>query len=299
PDPEPEPDLIPDFIPDREINLDHFVDYISIDDEFSCIDRDSDDVCYEADCDDDDPNNWDSCDTCADGDRDGWFVLCDAYVTISGPDCDDSSGSRFPGNPEVCDGIDNDCDSAGDDGLTCITATNGGATYYLNVVPTHLCIDVFCDYDYDGCRCIPTPLDIRQRDRTVIAIVDSSCDGMFLAVLHDAMGGGGGDIDGTITNDPGSAFTDEELLVDDYWGEDPCDYYASTYFECDWGWSSSWGGDGMCAGFYVSNACITFDFYNSNDMDGISLYDGATGTYTDFAYTPDVTLCIQTVPDAS
>jgi hypothetical protein len=26
-------------------------------------------------------------------------------------DCDDASASRFPGNPEVCDGIDNDCDS--------------------------------------------------------------------------------------------------------------------------------------------------------------------------------------------
>jgi hypothetical protein len=32
-------------------------------------------------------------------------------------DCDDGNGSRFPGNPEVCDAQDNDCDSTVDEGL--------------------------------------------------------------------------------------------------------------------------------------------------------------------------------------
>ncbi len=32
-------------------------------------------------------------------------------------DCDDANGNRFPGNPEVCDGVDNDCDSTVDEGL--------------------------------------------------------------------------------------------------------------------------------------------------------------------------------------
>ncbi len=32
-------------------------------------------------------------------------------------DCDDTTDLRFPGNPEVCDGFDNDCDGVPDDGV--------------------------------------------------------------------------------------------------------------------------------------------------------------------------------------
>jgi len=39
---------------------------------------------------------------CLDEDSDGALSCTD--------DCDDSDPARFPGNPEVCDGIDNDCD---------------------------------------------------------------------------------------------------------------------------------------------------------------------------------------------
>ncbi len=45
---------------------------------------------------------------------------CDAplgYVTVFG-DCDDSEPEAFPGNPELCDGIDNDCDGVVD-GVVC------------------------------------------------------------------------------------------------------------------------------------------------------------------------------------
>ena len=38
-----------------------------------------------------------------DDDRDGDGVN-------AGPDCDDLNPAAFPGNPEVCDGFDNDCD---------------------------------------------------------------------------------------------------------------------------------------------------------------------------------------------
>ena len=34
-----------------------------------------------------------------------------------GDDCDDAEALRFPGNPEVCDGLDNDCDGVVDEGV--------------------------------------------------------------------------------------------------------------------------------------------------------------------------------------
>ncbi len=47
------------------------------------------------DCDDADPNAWESCGTCADGDGDGWWVGCDTYDTINGEDCDDADGDNW------------------------------------------------------------------------------------------------------------------------------------------------------------------------------------------------------------
>ena len=82
------------------------------------------------DCDDADPNNWASCGTCADADSDSYFDLCDAYSTISGPDCNDADASVYSGASELCDGIDNQCPGdAGygqiDEGCPAISA--GGA----------------------------------------------------------------------------------------------------------------------------------------------------------------------------
>jgi predicted RecA/RadA family phage recombinase len=48
---------------------------------------------------------------CFDNDHDG-FTDCQG-------DCDDSNSARFPGNPEVCDGIDNNCDGQADNGIAC------------------------------------------------------------------------------------------------------------------------------------------------------------------------------------
>ena len=56
-----------------------------------------------------------------DGDDDGFGVvqdqqcLCaavDPYDALQAGDCDDNDAARFPGNPEVCDGLDNDCDGS-------------------------------------------------------------------------------------------------------------------------------------------------------------------------------------------
>jgi hypothetical protein len=54
------------------------------------------------------------------GDTDEMLMACTApegYVPDD-TDCDDSSALRYPGNPEACDGIDNNCDGRVDDGVT-------------------------------------------------------------------------------------------------------------------------------------------------------------------------------------
>ena len=107
-------------------------------------------VANSTDCNDADPDNWNTCAACKDADSDGWFVGCGAYTTRNGPDacdddpnnwtnsgclncadtdgdsfyagcddytglglgdedCNDGNDNIYPGAPEICDSIDNQC----------------------------------------------------------------------------------------------------------------------------------------------------------------------------------------------
>lgn len=60
-----------------------------------CIDADGDshgpNCDRGGDCNDANPNTWATCAVCSDADHDGRHANCDAYVTVAGPDCDDSN----------------------------------------------------------------------------------------------------------------------------------------------------------------------------------------------------------------
>ena len=121
------------------------------------------------DCDDDNAfrfsgapevcDGWDNdCDLAApdetDGDEDG-FLPCSGFVDhgalnpaadplLGGDDCEEGQPHRFPGNPEVCDGLDNDCDAAtdpsideadvdGDTWLACDEFVDHGATNFAGL----------------------------------------------------------------------------------------------------------------------------------------------------------------------
>ena len=87
-------------------------------------------VVEETDCDDGDPCTLDGCDSLSgectygpatlDLDEDGHTAPLPGTVAgepdSCGDDCNDASAAAFPGNPEICDGVDNDCNGVVDDG---------------------------------------------------------------------------------------------------------------------------------------------------------------------------------------
>ncbi len=82
-------------------------------------DFDADGVDECLDCDDADPNVWDSCGSCVDGDGDGAWSGCNAYTTIDGPDCADQDFDRKPGATETCNTVDDNCNGLVDECLLC------------------------------------------------------------------------------------------------------------------------------------------------------------------------------------
>ncbi len=136
----------------------------------------------------------------ADADGDGYNVDVD---------CDDNNPDVYPGAPELCDGLDNDCDG---------TIDNGADNY----CPTgQVCIDgacVFVDADGDG---YPSDIDCDDNDPNVYPGAPEYCNG-----IDD-------DCDGSIDEDlaqpcytgpPGSEGVGEchsgtQICIDGVWGE--------------------------------------------------------------------------------
>ena len=69
------------------------------------------------------------------GDGTQSVVACEQppMTATVGDDCDDFDANRFPGNPEVCDGADNDCVATTLDACpaNCTPTKDGGHTYLL------------------------------------------------------------------------------------------------------------------------------------------------------------------------
>jgi len=88
-------------------------------------------------------------DACTDADSDGW-TTCDG-------DCDDANADSYPGAPELCDGLDNDCDSvvpAGEadadyDGYRVCAGDCNDGNFYINPGMAENCQTSFDD-DCDG-----------------------------------------------------------------------------------------------------------------------------------------------------
>ena len=176
------------------------------------VDADADGVPVLWDCDDDDeeraPDQEERCDG-VDNDCDGdidedvaspplWYLDedgdgfglngsqpvsgCEApgdnYASLDG-DCDDDEESTNPLGVEQCDGVDNDCDGAVDDGVTDVTwyADADGDGYGVDGDTLQDCVQPD-GYAVDGGDCDDTNSDVSPGAAEVVGNdVDEDCDG--------------------------------------------------------------------------------------------------------------------------
>jgi formylglycine-generating enzyme required for sulfatase activity len=177
------------------------------------------------------------------------------YVASS-DDCDDGSSDRAPGHTEVCDGIDNDCDDAVDEGLMGTYYFDGdGDGYGDPATETTACSTVGSyvtnDDDCDDSTAMRAPGLSEICDG-----IDNDCDesvdeGLMVTYYRDWDGDGYGDPDDSIIacSSDGSYVTNDDDC-DDADGETSPDAIE----ECD-------GEDNDCDGVVDDGECGSGDEY--------------------------------------
>ena len=162
-----------------------------------------------------------------DGDGDGFGAgaaqsLCAnpgaGYVT-NNTDCDDNENTTYPGAPELCDGVDNDCNSIIDDNITYTTYyVDGDGDSYgdINDVGTSLCTNPGAGYSANNTDCNDADGTINPGATEVCDGIDNNCnslidDGLtFTTYYVDGDGDSYGDINDVGTSlctNPGAGYS--------------------------------------------------------------------------------------------
>jgi regulation of enolase protein 1 (concanavalin A-like superfamily) len=123
--------------------------------------------------------------TDADGDGYGTGVgqsLCvnpgQGFATLGG-DCNDNNDEINPGATEICDGIDNDCDTQTDEGLTFITYyTDSDSDGYGTGVGQSLCENPGQGFATLGGDCNDNDDEINPDATEICDGIDNDCDGL-------------------------------------------------------------------------------------------------------------------------
>jgi hypothetical protein len=87
---------------------------------------------------------------CTDGDGDGYFA-----ASCGGDDCDDDDSNRYPGNAEVCDSVDNDCNGSIDEDV-CVPCAAGYTGVDDACTDVDECATGTDDCDRDPAACVNT-----------------------------------------------------------------------------------------------------------------------------------------------
>ncbi len=99
----------------------------------------------------------------------------DGYVTDL-TDCDDSTGSSFPGNDEVCDEIDNNCDGLVDEGVTDTYYADYDADGFGNTTLTQEACAQPTGYVSDATDCDDNASAVNPSAIEVCDTIDNNCD---------------------------------------------------------------------------------------------------------------------------
>jgi hypothetical protein len=154
--------------------------------------------------------------TCTDADNDGYGNPGDASCPNgAAEDCNDSDPDSYPGAPELCDNLDNDCDGSTDENLT--QATTCGVGECSGNTGTETCTAG----TWGGDTCDP----LAGATAEVCDNLDNDCDGSTDENLTQATTCGVGECSGN---------TGEETCTTGTWGGDTCDPLAGATAEvCD------------------------------------------------------------------
>jgi hypothetical protein len=203
--------------------------------------------------------------------------LCMDARTDGGPCCDAS--------PEICNGLDDDCDGVADDGLTCFFLDGER----LGAIEGNACGEAWYSYDSpDPESANPSP-DIRISGGVVVAMQwNSECLGASIGIIADVpMDGSGGELNADFQISPPSAGS---LLVGDE--ERECQYDSTSGLgTCAWRWQQCCT-DGVLLGSFTTDACVTLTLSNPLNVTAPVVLDGAE-IAIEKSYGTPMELCIE------